>query len=306
MKRALLFIFLLASCGHRTTVRLALQPRSTNNYPSYFAAWLGFYKDEGVDVEVSQMAGASKVLEAVVGGSADVGGGVYEQTLEMAEQGKAVVAFISLLKSPNFAILCGKNIHNFADLKGKAIGVTSVGSPSQFYFEYLLEKAGVRANDVSIASIGLNASAIAAMEHGKVDAAVMFGTAISEYLARHPETTILVDTRTPEGLRAAFGVDNYPASCLLARREWLDANPEAAQKLARAVRKSLSWLREHSAEEILAKIPDVGNRNAELEAIRLAKPMYSEDGRIHKEDAQTVAAVRKSKVDVLSTFLNLN
>ena len=63
MKRALLLIFLLTSCSHRGPVRLALQPPSTNNYPSYFASWLGFYKEEGVDVEISQIAGASKILE---------------------------------------------------------------------------------------------------------------------------------------------------------------------------------------------------------------------------------------------------
>jgi len=49
----------------------------------------------------------------VVGGSADVGGGVYEQTLQMAAEGKSVVAFVSLLKSPNFAIIAAPGIHNW-------------------------------------------------------------------------------------------------------------------------------------------------------------------------------------------------
>src|ERR1700722_19021247 len=105
MRRALLLICLLTSCNHKGPVRLALQPPSTNNYPSYFASWLGFYKEEGVEVTISQVAGASKILEAVVGGSADVGGGVYEQTLQMAAEGKSIVCFSSLLKSPNFALL---------------------------------------------------------------------------------------------------------------------------------------------------------------------------------------------------------
>jgi ABC-type nitrate/sulfonate/bicarbonate transport system substrate-binding protein len=95
VKRVLLLICLLASCSRRGPVRLVLQPPSTNNYPSYFASWLGFYKEEGVDVEISQIAGASKILEAVVGGSADVGGGVYEQTIQMAAEGKSIVAFVS-------------------------------------------------------------------------------------------------------------------------------------------------------------------------------------------------------------------
>jgi NitT/TauT family transport system substrate-binding protein len=307
MKRILLIIMLLASCGRRQgPVRLALQPPSTNNYPSYFASWLGFYKEEGVEVEISQVAGASKILEAVVGGSADVGGGVYEQTLQMAAEGKSIVCFISLLKSPNFAILAVPGIKTFGDLRGKTVGVSSVGSPSQFYLIYLLKGAGVSPAEVSTATVGMGATAL---ERGQVDAAVLFGSAIMAYLARKPEAVVLADTRTPEGLRAAFQVDDYPASCLLARREWLEANRDSAARMARAVRRSLAWIREHSAEEVLARVPSPGDPASELAAIRLAQPMYSVDGRINKEKAEAVRSIiglKSSRVDVLSTFLNLN
>jgi NitT/TauT family transport system substrate-binding protein len=309
MKRALLLICLLTSCSRPQTVRLALQPPSTNNYPSYFASWLGFYKDEGVDVSISQVAGASKILEAVVGGSADVGGGVYEQTIQMAAEGKSIVCFLSLLKSPNFAIIAGPGVHNFGDLRGKRVGVSSVGSPSQFYLTYLLQNAGINPDEVSTATVGMGATAMAALEHGQVDAAVLFGSAITTFLARNPGAVVLADTRTADGLRAAFHIDNYPASCLLARREWLDANPESAKKTARAVLRALAWIREHSAEEVLARVPSPGDPASELAAIRLAQPMYSVDGRISKESAEAVRTVggpKWSKVDVLSTFLNLN
>jgi NitT/TauT family transport system substrate-binding protein len=308
MKRALLLICLLTSCGRPQTVRLVLQPPSTNNYPSYFASWLGFYKEEGVDVAISQVAGASKILEAVVGGSADVGGGVYEQTIQMAVEGKSIVCFLSLLKSPNFAIIAGPGLHSFGDLRGKTVGVTSVGSPSQFYLTYLLQNAAVNPEEVSTATVGMGATALAALEHGQVDAAVLFGSAITTFLARNPGAVILADTRTPQGLRTAFQVDNYPASCLLARREWLDKNPESAKKIARAVLRALAWIREHSAEEVLARVPSPGDPASELAAIRLAQPMYSVDGRINKEGAEAVRTVggpKWSKVDVLSTFLNL-
>jgi NitT/TauT family transport system substrate-binding protein len=309
MKRALLLICLLTSCNRRDPVRLALQPPSTNNYPSYFASWLGFYKEEGVDVEISQVAGASKILEAVVGGSADVGGGVYEQTLQMAVEGKSIVSFISMLKSPNFAIIAAPGVKTFSDLRGKTVGVSSVGSPSQFYLIYLLANAGVNKGEVSTATVGMGATAMAALERGQVDAAVLFGSAITAYLARKPDAVILADTRTPDGLRKAFQVDDYPASCLLARREWLDGHRDSATKMARAVLRSIAWIREHSAEEVLARLPSAGDPAAELAAIRLAKPMYSVDGRINKDSAEAVRAIvglKSSKIDVASTFLNLD
>jgi NitT/TauT family transport system substrate-binding protein len=304
VKRALLLICLLTSCSRPGAVRLVLQPPSTNNYPSYFASWLGFYKEEGVDVSISQIAGASKILEAVVGGSADVGGGVYEQTLQMAADGKSIVAFVSLLKSPNFAIIATPGIHKWSDLRGKTVGVSSVGSPSQFYLTYLLKKEGVVG--VSTATVGMGATAMAALDHGQVDAAVLFGSAITAYLARKPDAVILADTRTPEGLQAAFQVTDYPASCLLAQRSWLEANPDSARKMTRAVLRAMAWIREHSAEEILARVPSAGDPASELAAIQLAKPMYSVDGRINEESAEAVRAIiGLSKVDVSGTFLNL-
>jgi NitT/TauT family transport system substrate-binding protein len=317
---ATLFFCLLASCGSRPgnmTVRLALQPPSTNNYPSHLAQWLGFYRQEGLDVTISQIAGASKVLEALVGDSADVAGGVYEQTIQMAAEGREVVSFVSLLRSPNFAVVAmpGRAVKSVGDLKGKVAGVSSVGSPSQFYLNHLLLAAGVQPSEVSTTNVGMGATAVAAVERGQVDAATLFGSAVTALESRRPDALILADTRTPEGLRAVFGVDDYPASCLLARGEWLRAHPEVARRIAKAVLRSLAWIREHSPEEILAQIPAesrAGDAAAEIAAIKLAKPMYSIDGRIKPDSAEAVRKVlagsidrvRDAKIDLTRTYTN--
>ena len=313
MKWAAVVLVALSGCARKNEVRIAVQPPSTNNYPTHFAQWLGFFKDEGVDVAISQIAGASKVLEAVVGGSADVGGGVYEQTIQMAAEGREVVCFVSMLRSPNFAILA--RVKSARELKGKMVGVSSPGSPSQFYVNHLLLSAGLSAADVSISGIGMGATAVAALEHGQVDAATLFGSAITEVESRGAGVVVLADSRTPDGLRAALGVDDYPASCLLARGDWLRANPATAQRIARAVLRAMAWIHEHSAEEILGRVPAefrAGNTTAELEAIRLAKKMYSPDGRIKRESAEAVRRVlaesleqvRDAKVDLGRTYTN--
>lgn len=316
MKRLLVVAVLLTGCAkpHATVIRLALQPPSANNYPSYLAEWLGFYKAEGIEVSIAQIAGASKVLEAVVGGSADVGGGVYEQTVQMAAEGREVVSFISLLRSPNFALVSTK-VKTIAELRGKSVGVSSIGSPSQFYLNFMVRGAGMRTDEVSTVSTGMGAPSLAAVEHGQVDAAMLFGSAITALQARRPDVALLADTRTPEGLKKIFGVEDYPASCLLARGEWLRANGEDAKKMARAVLKSLAWIRDHSAEEIVAQVPAefrAGDMAAETEAVRIAKPMYSVDGKITPESAEAVrkvlegslAKVREANIDLAKTYQN--
>jgi len=314
---------LVAGCAgrHRSEIRLALQPPSANNYPGYFAQWLGFYHQEGLDVALSQIAGASKVLEAVVGRSADVGGGVYEQTIQMAAEGRRIVSFVSFLRSPNFALIAaargatGASIKTLADLRGKTAGVSSLGSPSQFYLNYLLIGAHIPPGEVATSSVGMGATGVVALERGQVAAAMLFGSAITAFQARHPDAIVLADTRTAEGLKAAFGVEDYPASSFLATAEWLTSNPETARKMARAVLHSLAWIREHSAEEVLARVPrefHVGDPEAELEAIRQAKPMYSIDGRIRPESAEAVRKVlagsleqvRNAQIDIPRTYTN--
>ncbi|MBZ5605204.1 MAG: ABC transporter substrate-binding protein [Acidobacteriia bacterium] len=300
----------LTACGHKASeVRIAAQPPSTNNYPTHFAQWLGFYKEEGVDVAISQIAGASKVLEAVVGGSAEVGGGVYEQSIQMAAEGRDIVCFVSMLRSPNFAIV--GRVKSPAELKGKIVGVSSPGSPSQFYMNHLLLAAGLTPGDVSIAGVGMGATAVAALENKQVDAAVLFGSAITEATSRADLAT-LADSRTPDGLKKIFGVEDYPASCLLARGEWLRANPNSARRIAKAVLRSLAWIREHSPEEILARVPAEFRAASELEAIRAAKQMYSSDGKVHPESAEAVRRVlaesipkvRDAKIDLSRTYTN--
>jgi len=298
-----------------TEVRLVVQTPSTNNYPTHFAQWLGFFQEEGLHVTISQIAGASKVLEAVVASSADVGSGVYEQALQMAAEGRDIKTFLTFARSPNFAILAGpKNeIRRIADLKGKSVGVSSLGSPSQFYLNHLLREAGLQPEQVSTAGVGMGATAAAALERGQVDAAVLFGSAITAEQSRGGR--MLADARTQEGVRNLLGTDDYPASSLLARSEWLTQHPEEARKVSRAVLKALAWIRDHSPEEILAKVPAefrVGDVQAELEAIRMAKPMYSLDGRVNMASAQAVRTVlnesldnvRNAKIDLVKTFTN--
>jgi NitT/TauT family transport system substrate-binding protein len=85
--------------------------------------------------------------------------------------------------------------------------------------------------------------------------------------------------------------------------------------MARAVLRSLAWIQEHSPEEILAQVPAesrVGDSAAEIEAIRLAKPLYSLDGRIDPASAEAVRGVlaesldrvRDAKLDLSKTYSN--
>ena len=183
-----------------------------------------------------------RVLEALLwAGACGCGRGASTNSpFRWRRKGAKVVTFISLARSPNVAVIAaaGGKVKALQDLRGKTVGVSSAGSPSQFYLNHLLTRSGVQPTDVSIASVGMGATtAVAALEHQQVDAATALRhVAITTLEARHPDLIVLADARTPEGLRAVFGVDDYPASSLLAKESWLKANSDAARRMTRAVR----------------------------------------------------------------------
>jgi hypothetical protein len=79
----------------------------------------------------------------------------------------------------------------------------------------------MRLQDVSVASIGLGAPSIAVFAQGRIDPAVLAGSAITSVKHRFPNLAVLSDARTAEGVQLIYGIDMYPAHDLLARTERL-------------------------------------------------------------------------------------
>jgi NitT/TauT family transport system substrate-binding protein len=148
-----------------------------------------------------------------------------------------------------------------------------------------------------------------------VDAAVLSGSAFTLAQRRFPKLTLLVDTRTAEGTKALFGAGVYPAYSLLAPTIWLRENSATAHKLALAVKRATDWIREHSPEEIRARMPPQRRSpdvEADLEALRATIPMLSAEGTVSAEGAEivrkvlalSVEKVRITPIDLSQTYTN--
>jgi NitT/TauT family transport system substrate-binding protein len=289
--------------------------------PTTLAQQLGYYEDEGLDVELEDMQSGSKALQALQGGSVDVVSGFYDHTIQMQAKDRAVTAFVNMLRYPSMVLAVSpkttRNIQSISDLKGATVGVTAPGSSTDFFVKYLLVMNGLGADDAAIQGIGGDATAVAAMENGKVDAAVMIDPAFSllQKRAGTDKVRVLSDTRTAQGVEQAFGSPTYPAAVLYSTSDWTERNEETAAGLARAIRRTLTWIEQHSAEEIAAKMPAdyaAGDSEIYVTAIERAKPSYSPDGVIHRDGAEAVHRVLKqfnpevaaAEIDLRKTFTN--
>jgi NitT/TauT family transport system substrate-binding protein len=317
-------ILTLSGCGRTshsgTRVRVAIGGQNQMVYlPTTLAQELGFYKDEGLDVELQDFQGGAKALQALMGGSADVVSGFYDHTIQMAAEGRALAAFVMMLRYPGLVLTTSPQaagaITAVEDLKGRVAGVTTAGSSSQMFLTFLLTRHGVPVDAVSVTSIGSAATAIAAVEHGKVDAGWLADPSFTFIKERNPSVRVLADLRTEAGVREAFGTATYPASVLYSHADWIESNRGTAQRLARAIRRTLQWMHAHSPQEIAQKTPkSLRGDDDELyvHALSNSMPMFSTDGVMSLDGARAVrtllaesmSKVRDASIDLTKTFTN--
>ena len=297
-------------------VRLAVGGQAALYYlPLVVTNRLGLFQDAGVGVEISDFAGGSRSLQALVGGSADVVAGAFDHTIQMQAKNQPVVAVVELGQFPGFvlALLNARAgaYHSSADLKGMKIGVTAPGSSTHFMALQLIAKSGLKPDDASFLGVGATATAVAAVKRGEIDAIVNTDPAVA-LLQREGLIKIVADTRTRDGTREVYG-GIYPAAVMYATPAFIDKNPRTIQALVNAFVHGLAFIQSHSPEEIAAVVPDdyaLGDKPLYIQAIKNSLPMYSPDGRFSNEGAETAyrvlkafdPAVRDAKIDLGTTY----
>jgi sulfonate transport system substrate-binding protein len=313
-----------AACARRDPgrphVRLAVGGQAQMVYlPTTLAQELGFYREEGIDVELQDFPGGAKALQALVGGSADVVSGFYDHTIQMAAEGRELVAFVTILRYPGLVLVTSPqaagNVSAIGQLRGKVAGVTTPGSSSQMLLSFLLTKHQVPIDSVSVVTIGSAATAIAAIERGKVDAGWMADPSFTLVKKRNPSVKVLADLRDERGTMEALGTRTYPASVFYSNRAWIDAHRDAAARLARAMLRTLQWMHTHSPQDIAEKTPKAlrGEDDALfVEALGNSMPMFSSNGVMTPDGAEAVRTllagsmekVNRATIDLSRTYTN--
>ncbi len=286
--------------------------------PTVLAKQLGEYDKAGLAVELVDLKGGSDALKAVLGGSADVVSGYFDHCVNLAAKKQELQAFVVYDRYPGLVLVVSPShnaeIKSIKDLAGKKVGVSAPGSSTDFFLKFLLKKNGVNPADTAVIGVGLGATAVAAMEQGQIDAAVMLDPAVTVLQGSHPDLKILSDTRTQKDNQAVFGGD-YPGGSLYATTAWVASHEKEAQALTNAIVNTLKWIHSHSPEDIMAKMPAelVGRDKAlYLAALKNTIPMYSETGLMDPKGAAAVLAVfsesspevAKANIDVSKTYTN--
>ena len=275
---------LFAQTLEKPKVSIAVGGKNLLYYlPLTIAEQLGYFKDEGLQVEISDFAGGAKALQALVGGSADVVSGAYEHTINMQSKGQIITAFVLQGRAPQIVVgVSNKTMPNYktiADLKGKKIGVTAPGSSTNMVANFVLAKGGLKPTEVSFIGVGTAAGALSALRSGQIDAMSNLDP-VNTMLEQKKEIRVIADTRTLKDTNDLFG-GPMPAASLYAPEAFLKKYPNTSQALANAMVRSLKWLQKAGPSDIIKVVPEnylLGDRALYIDAFMKVREALSPDG----------------------------
>jgi NitT/TauT family transport system substrate-binding protein len=286
--------------------------------PITIAERQGYFKDEGLNVKISDFAGGAVALRAVVGGSADVVSGAYEHTISLQAKKQYFQAFVAQGRLPQiaFGVASAKagSIKSFKDLKGLKVGVSAPGSSTHNLVKQLLFKGGLDPQkDVSVIGVGLGATAINALKSGQIDA-IPNTDPVMTRLEQDNSIKVLADTRTVKGTMEVWGAP-LPAGCLHAAIEFVQKNPRTVQALANAIVRADKWIAKASATDVARVVPEsylLGDRALYLFSYDKVKEAISPDGLFSDAGAKaTVRAlaafdpsIKPAEIDLAKTYTN--
>ncbi|MCW5298017.1 ABC transporter substrate-binding protein [Herbaspirillum lusitanum] len=309
---------LFAQALEKPKVSIAVGGKNLFYYlPLTVAEQLGYFKDEGLQVEISDFAGGAKALQAMVGGSADVVSGAYEHTINMQAKNQPIVAFVLQGRAPQIVLAASNktmpNYKSVADLKGKKIGVTAPGSSTSIMASFVLAKAGLKPTDVSFIGVGAAAGALSALRSGQIDAIANLDPVIS-MLEQKNEIKIIADTRTLKDTNDVFG-GPMPAATLYAPEAFIKKYPNTTQALTNAMVRALKWIQQAGPSDIIKAVPEsylLGDRALYISAFLKVREAMSPDGIF--PDAGPATALRtlqafepdlaSKKIDLSRTYTN--
>ncbi|WP_028802283.1 ABC transporter substrate-binding protein [Streptomyces sp. 142MFCol3.1] len=267
--------------------------------PAMLTQRLGYFKEEGLDVQLLSEPAGVQAETALVSGQVQGAVGFYDHTLDLQTKGKSVESVVQFSHAPGeVEIVSNKrqdDITSPKDFKGKKLGITGLGSSTDFLTKYLAVKNGVQVSEFTPVAVGAGPTFISALQKGAIDGGMTTDPTVATVMEKNLGK-VLVDMRTPKGSQEALG-GPYPSSSLYMQTDWVNSHKDTVQKLANAFVKTLKWMSTHSAADIADKMPadySQGNKTLYAGAIQSTLPMFTKDGVMPENGPETVEKVLKA------------
>lgn len=305
--------------AEKIKVTLAVSGKASFYYlPLTIAEQLGYFEQEGLELEILEFQSALRTQQALASGAVDTVCGSFDHVITLHSKNQLVQSFVALGRAPQMAMgVSLKNVPHYKemiDLKGKKIGIIAPGTASNMMASLLMQRAGLLPSEVSFIGVGTAAGALAAIRSGQIDAVCNLEPVMT-MLEQKGDVKIVSDARTLRGTEALFG-GLMPAACLYAAPEFLQKNKSAAQGLTNAMVRALLWLQTAGARDLMKVVPEsylLGDRGLYLASFNNIRESISLNGLISDGEAKTAVralsnfepSVKSEKIELAKTFTNV-
>ena len=214
--------------------------------PQYVAHGLGYFEEEGLDVEIILANGADNVMSAVLSGDVDIGFSGTEATIYVYNGGEKdyVMTFAGLTQKDGSFLVSRKKYDNFSldNLRGKKILGGRVAGMPEMTFEWALKQNGIDPRkDVNI------------------DTSVAFAAMEGAFIGGNGDFVTLFEPNATSVEKNGYGYvvayigelgGSVPYTAYNARKSYIDANPDIIEKFTRAIQKGLDYVYSHDNKDI--------------------------------------------------------
>lgn len=269
-------------------VHLALSARnSLYHLPVMLAERLGYFRQQGLQVQLTAHESGQAALGSVLRGESDVMAGAFEHLFELQRKGLFFQAFVQTGQTPMLSLgvsTVKAPPRSWQDLRSARIGISAFDSATHWMSALWLMRHGVQAQDVQWVEVGTSASALGALWEGQIDA-LCNPDPVMHWLEQRGDVRLIAEARTASGTQQLAG-GPLPGGCLMAREEFLLRHPQLAAGLTDAVVQALRWLQTAGPADLFKVVPAapwLTDRAVYLGAIVKHREAYSRDGLIREE-----------------------
>lgn len=302
---------LLSGCGAGTTneettkVRIGEVTRSIFYAPEYAAISKGFFKEEGLDIELTTTFGGDKTMTTLLSGGIDVALVGSETSIYVHQQGSddPIINFAQLTQTDGTFLVARKPVEgkfDWSQLKGKTFLGQRKGGMPQMAGEFTLKKYGINPQkDLNL---------IQNVDFANIPTAFASGT--GEYVQLFEPQATMFEQQGKGYVIASFGVESgkLPYTVFMTKKSFIDKNPGTVQKFTNALQKAQNWVQQASVDEITEAIAPYFT-DTDKEVIKGVVKRYKEQGSFatdgivdeqewnNLQDVMEAAGELKSRVD---------
>ncbi|HZZ49515.1 MAG TPA: ABC transporter substrate-binding protein [Pseudonocardia sp.] len=267
--------------------------------PAMLTQQLGGFAKQGLNVKLLDQSSGANAETALISGQVQGVVGFYDHTIDLQAKEQCITSVVQMANIPGEVVMVGarsgNTIRSAADFRGRKMGITSLGSSTDFLTKALASRAGVGGSDFTPVKVGAGQTFIAALNQGGIDAGMTTDPTVAQ-LVQTGQGRVLYDLRTEQGTRDALG-GLYPATALYMSCSIVDRYPDVARRLAAAMVETLRWIHQHNPEQIADAMPAGyagGDRAQYVRSIRDSIGMFNADGRMDPEAARNALRVLSS------------